>query len=211
MRPIIIPEFENLYQKYSNAVDSNDRLIRLKLNEISLCYSECLSEDRTFANEITKKFCEIIELLNKQYEKNVSNNNEKASDTFLVSGVNNYMAYTPAFNQPLEQQSQYKFSFELLNDFYAHLIESHKESTSRDYVARVKTFADRYLNTVPRIWEIYINQNEIKDTVLFTYKYLELILANFDTKNENGETNKQKNNIRSALRKFNEFKQRNNL
>ena len=43
--------------------------------------------------------------------------------------------------------------------------------------------------------------------VLFTYENLELILATFPTRDENGQIVKQRVNIRSALRKLNEFKQ----
>ena len=45
------------------------------------------------------------------------------------------------------------------------------------------------------------------DPVLFTFDHIERILATFKTRNDAGEILKQNVNLRSALRKLNEFKQ----
>ena len=111
----------------------------------------------------------------------------------------------PKTRTDLPEEIPFSDPLQLLNSFYKYLLIKYKKSTAKDYTARVKTFADKYLQTIPRMWESYRNHGG--DTILFTYKYLELIIASFETKNEAGETNKQRNNIRSALRKLNEFKQ----
>ena len=45
------------------------------------------------------------------------------------------------------------------------------------------------------------------EPIVFIYNNLELIIAKFKTTNNNGDTIKQRLNIRSALRKLNDFKQ----
>lgn len=76
--------------------------------------------------------------------------------------------------------------------------------TMKDYAARVKTFAKRYLDAM--LADGVLGCTELtEDRVLFTYRNIELILARFDTK-EDGQINKQKSNICSALRKLNQFK-----
>ena len=73
----------------------------------------------------------------------------------------------------------------------------------KDYAARINTFSGpRYLG------EMFTPQQMGgMDPVLFTYENIELILAIFKTRDENGEIVKQRVNIRSALRRLNEFKQ----
>ena len=86
--------------------------------------------------------------------------------------------------------------------------------TMIDYCNRIKTFAKKYLyeiypeDSIPRIiHNEYDDDYETYEPIVFTYNNLELILAKMKTTNENGETVKQRLNIRSALRKLNEFKQ----
>jgi hypothetical protein len=45
------------------------------------------------------------------------------------------------------------------------------------------------------------------DPVVFTYENIERILATFKTRDDQGNIIKQNVNLRSALRKLNEFKQ----
>lgn len=82
--------------------------------------------------------------------------------------------------------------------------------TIRDYVARIRTFAKLYLEDIPLISKIYFQEQAVimkkYEDVLFVYKYLEHIIPSFNTKKETGEADKQKVNIRSALKKLNEFK-----
>lgn len=79
-------------------------------------------------------------------------------------------------------------------------------STMKDYVARMKTFANSYMYEIPRIDEFWEEEPDKINAALFIYRHLELILAGFNTREEDGSINKQKGNIQSALRKLNEFK-----
>jgi hypothetical protein len=83
-----------------------------------------------------------------------------------------------------------------------------------DYCNRIKTFSKKYLHeiypedSIPSIIHgEYADEYETYEPIVFTYNNLEHILAKMKTTNENGETVKQRLNIRSALRKLNEFKQ----
>ena len=203
MRRKLTDEFEALYEKYEQATATEDRMIRTKLNEICLCYGECNADERPFTNEIINKFCQLIALMEKNAEKKRA---EEASVTPSSNAVH-FLSQTAL--QPHPQQI-YTSSETLLKDFHRYLSHTHKESTAKDYTARIKTFADGYLSTVPQVWQIYSTAYEAApvDAVLFTYGYLELIIAGFSVKDPDGTTNKQRNNLRSALRKFNEFKQR---
>lgn len=194
----IVAEFEDLYNDYQNASCLEERQVKVKLDEIRLCYDECGVEERTFADEIIKKFCYIIELINEHNDFKIS--------TILAEDMplQNYVANTSA------NCAKYQNACELLDDFNLYLLNTHKVSTAKDYVARIKTFAERYLQTIPRVWDMYNQENNsrYRDPILFTYKNLEVIIASFTTREADGSTNKQKNNLRSALRKLNDFKQK---
>ena len=82
-------------------------------------------------------------------------------------------------------------------------------STIKDYAARIKTFATA---RPEKQYLAYMDLNGLLgdlrvegDPILFTFEHIELILARFDTKAD-GQINKQKSNISSALRKLNQFK-----
>lgn len=192
-------EFESLRKEYQNAITREERRIKLKLDEIAACYGECTAKEREFADDITRKFCELIKILDIKHEAE-KKESFKHNKQFLES-AKEYSGFIP-----------FDSSDALLKSFYNRFKDEKSESTLKDYVARIKTFVNVYLWNVPGIIEIWHRENDQKrmDDVLFTYKYLEYILARFDTKEE-GVSNKQKNNIRSALRKLNEFKQENQL
>jgi hypothetical protein len=144
-------------------------------------------------------------------------------------------AYIPLHRQSVEDT--YEYDYEVLADFYDHFKrpgedqlsywqiegyefenEEHRRSlvnlTMIDYCNRIKTFAKKYLHeiypedSIPRIIHgESADDYETYEPIVFTYNNLELILAKMKTTNENGETVKQRLNIRSALRKLNEFKQ----
>ena len=80
-----------------------------------------------------------------------------------------------------------------------------------DYCNLIKTFAKRYLHEIVPIDEIPLiiheDETETREPIVFVYNHLEYILAKMKTTDENGKTVKQRLNIRSALRKLNEFKQ----
>lgn len=191
-----ITEFENLRRKYENPKTAEEKILKMKLDEINKYYNECSPEESLFADEIIRAFCNFIEKLEEAHmiECNILQTRIEELDTGIDDKV----------LEPIP----YEKGDALLLDFYRYFAQAHKHSTINDYTARIKTFTNRYINTIPRVWEMYKRESLEKDidSILFTYKNLELIIASFDTKNEKGETDKQKNNIRSALKKLNEFK-----
>ena len=86
--------------------------------------------------------------------------------------------------------------------------------TMWDYCNRIKTFSNKYLFEIYPAESIpYVIHSDNADDfqtfepIVFIYNNLELIIAKMKTTDENGKVVKQRLNIRSALRKLNEFKQ----
>lgn len=191
MRIRLNDEFENLYKEYQSATSVADKKIRLKLNEIISCYGECGIGERTFSDEIIKKFCELIQILKEQ---------DTTRDGYTVlQNANSFIALK-------QKEMHYSCDQELLNAFYDYYIQQMSAATIKDYVARINTFVNRYMLSVPGVVELLKREQAGRDEILFLYKYLDLIIANFNTCDESGESVKQKVNIRSALKKLNEFK-----
>ena len=198
MRPMLVKEFEELYREYINATTTEDRKIKLKLDAIANCYKECGAQERAFADEITAEFCRLITLLREQNKKKLSGENEGRHNT------HSYMACS-GFQQ--EVQIPFKDSAELLDAFYHHFKDKMVEATLKDYVARINTFAysEKYLSEMVERGDLG-REVRVEDPIMFTYINIELIVARFNTKDESGKSVKQRLNIRSALRKLNEFK-----
>ncbi len=197
-------ELDDLLKDYNDVASREDRRIKLKLNEIVACYDECTVEEREFADEIVRKFCDLFELL-----KNQNNDCRQVADSGYekLCGITEGNSERFISYQNKEDYVSFDDPEELLVEFYNHFIKKKSASTMKDYVARIRTFAysERYLDKMLRSGELGISEIYI-DPVLFTYENIEIILARFNTKDENGVSIKQKNNIRSALRMLNEFK-----
>lgn len=207
-------ELEMLRREYAIAATDTDKLIQLELEGIIKLQNECKGQEFVFANAIASRFCQIIRMMKQQQEKQeVAEPNrqnyvsyragqlrEQTADQLLCGFYNRFRNETkiktgkPADYPPIQELSQLKTVA--------------ANATIKDYVSRIRTFTNRYLWEIPRVLEIWKEEyrSGMEDPVLFTYKYLELILASFETKDGDAQ-NKQKNNIRSALRKLNEFKQ----
>ena len=204
-------KLDELLNKYNDATYIVDRKIKVKLKEIIACCEECSLEERDFSYEIINKFCELMSLMEER------NEDERQSLICKYEGIetdpecklNNFVAYQ--FNQGVRKEgaSAYRDSESLLIDFYDSFIEKKSAATMKDYVARVKTFAysEQYLNAMLHSGELGVKEIDM-DPILFTYENIEMILAKFNTKDETGVAIKQRNNIRSALRMLNEFKQK---
>lgn len=211
-----VREFEELLAQYRNATDREDRMIKRRLEAIAACYEECAPAEREFADEITVEFCRLIALLKEQHQK-------KACPSAAAAGSHQGMAYLPEAIPPQEDDEGLIAAFydhfrgegrvpyaqlsELPEDLPADEMRRLINVTIRDYAARVRTFGERYIWQVPRMWDLWLAQEGRVGMVQFIYMHIEWILAGFDTKDEDGVSNKQKVNIRSALRKFNAFKQ----
>lgn len=207
MRYLLPEELRDLNKEYQNAEAREERLIRLKLNEIAACYDECSAEEREFADEITKKFCEIIGILKQQHAAECQAIAEKYELAASVPWDPDYIQSEEYNGRHLTDRIQYKDPEELLNAFYNHYLDRKSTSTMKDYAARIKTFAysEQYLQRMIASGELG-DLCVTADPVLFTYDNIELILARFNTKDGAGQSVKQRLNIRSALRMLNEFK-----
>ena len=210
-------ELELLMREYRNAETNEDKLIKRKLESIAALCSECKSDEFVFANEITVEFCRVISLLREQHKKSATLENMVVSPA--KSDYHSFIAY------PNENETHYSCGYELLGAFYNHFKKENEinyyeingypfsseterkektNSTLLDYVARIYTFANKYLHEIFSA-EIIAASNA-SDNIIFIYENLEMILAKYNTKDENGVSVKQRVNIRSALRKLNEFK-----
>ena len=205
-------ELEQLIQEYRHAETGEDTLILRKLEAIRALCGDCKGDEMIFASEITGEFCRVIHLLREKQEKAVPVPPVPPQTSGWIG-------------QTREQAVPYRHGQELLAAFYDHFKDENElnyadvrnypfrdeaekkqkvNSTLMDYVARINTFANKYLCELFGMEEIYAAG--AFDDILFTYQHLELIIARFNTKNADGETVKKRLNIRSALRKLNEFK-----
>lgn len=207
MRYLLPEELRDLNKEYQNAEAREERLIRLKLNEIVACYNEFGAEEREFADEITKKFCEIIGILKQQHTAECRAMLDKYEQAASIPWDPDYIQREEYNGRRLTDRIQYKDPEEMLNAFYNHYLDRKSTSTMKDYAARIKTFAysEQYLQSMIETGELG-DLCVTADPVLFTYDNIELILARFNTKDDAGQSVKQRLNIRSALRMLNEFK-----
>lgn len=199
---MVTKKFDDFFNEFQNSSSTIDRKIKVKLKEIIACHEECTLEEKEFTNEIIDKFCELIDLIE---ERNNDVHNDLAFEYSTFNGKP--VGASENFLTVLDEKIKYTSPENLLDDFYDYFIKTKTESTMKDYVARIKTFAysGRYLDELLESGAIgFSTIND--DPVLFTYKNIEIILARFNTKNTNGTSIKQRLNIRSALRMLNEFK-----
>ena len=199
---MVTKKFDDFFNEFQNSSSTIDRKIKVKLKEIIACHEECTLEEKEFTNEIIDKFCELIDLIE---ERNNDVHNDLAFEYRTFNGKP--VGASENFLTVLDEKIKYTSPENLLDDFYDYFIKTKTESTMKDYVARIRTFAysGRYLDELIESGAIgFITIND--DPVLFTYKNIEIILARFNTKNTNGTSIKQRLNIRSALRMLNEFK-----
>ncbi len=190
-------ELDLLIKEYKDAATNEDKLILRKLEAIAYLCADCKSDELIFANEITVEFCRLIKLLREQHRIELAK---------ATSGADNFASHHEGYVPYLSDD-------ELMAAFSEYLYDKYKTTgkptpaTIKDYLARINTFSTIYLWDIPRIVEIWHQENEKakQGSIQFVYKYLELILASFETKVD-GAVNKQRSNIRSALSKLNEFK-----
>lgn len=199
-----IKEFEELCKKFDQPQLLEERQIKVKLKEILACYDECDSSERYFSDEIIKKFCEIIALYEAVKEIECDAMLYQMEEDGLLQ-KNNYMtANLQATTLPYQRDE------ELTDAFFEYFLKEKSAATMKDYVARLNTLAynDKYRADVEGLFpRERMSQEDImlfdRARILFIYKNIEILLANFDTKKE---PQKQRLNIRSALRKLNDFK-----
>lgn len=216
-------ELECLINEYKNASSKEDVFVKLKLESIASYYSKCDRHESIFANEIVAEFCRLIHVLKEQNRQRLQSIEREEVDNIANYRPRNLSTGFVPYRK--EQEIRYECDYQLLGAFYNHFKKEHEldyykidtypfesdddrkkkvNSTLQDYVARIYTFANKYLSELYSREEILSSGSQ--DDVLFIYDNIEYILAKFNTKDESGKTIKQRLNIRSALRKLNEFK-----
>lgn len=224
MNHIFYEDFYKLLNDYSNPVTREDKLIKHRLDSIIALYENCSVEEREFADEITLEFSRIIALLKKQYKQEILDISKNAA----FNG--NCLSYTKD-----TKESVFEYDREVLEAFYNYFKGNYELSyweienckfannderkekvnlTIWDYCNRIKTFSNKYLYEIYPIDSIPCvihgddaEEFETLEPIVFVYNNLELIIAKIKTTDEEGRVVKQRLNIRSALRKLNEFKQ----
>lgn len=230
MKHIFYEDFGSLLDDYKEAATRDDKLIKHKLDSIVALYDACELKEREFADEITLEFSRIIALLKNQHRKQIIELTEKLEEIQLGKVDNQYMTASH-----LNDDSGYEYDYEVLGSFYDYFrgdyplsywqIDGYKfkdteerkqlvNLTIWDYVNRIRTFANKYLQeiypeeVIPRVMHDEPGEPcETFEPIVFIYNNLELIIAKMKTTDEEGNVVKQRLNIRSALRKLNEFKQ----
>ena len=234
MKHIFYSDFSDLLSEYEEPSTREEKLIKHKLDSIVALYDNCTVEEREFADEITLEFSRIIALLKKQHKQEVLELSQ-ASQWEENRQQNLTASYIPLQNQGANDP--YEYDCDVLGDFYDHFkrpgddqltywqIEGYQFNneeerkslvnlTMWDYCNRIKTFAKKYLYEMYPVDSIPFivhgdgaDEYQTFEPIVFVYNNIELILAKMKTTNERGETVKQRLNIRSALRKLNDFKQ----
>lgn len=230
MKHIYYADFSDLLREYREPKTNEDKIIKAKLNTIVDIIENCIEGEGLFADEITLNFSHIIALIKNLYQKSIIELTQKCENLQARSG-RSQLAYMPQAQGITE--SQFEYDYEVLDSFYNHFAkegqlpywqietfqfendEQRKKLvnlTLWDYCNRIKTFANKYLfeiypeNIIPKIIHGEdADEYESYEPVVFIYNNLEMILAKF--KVGEGKGSKQRLNIRSALRKLNEFKQ----
>ncbi len=221
---------EQLIAEYKTAATKEEQLLLRRLQVIKAHLVDCGEEEFIFADEIVSEFCRIIYKMKEQGEKTAAEAKKSLED--LPGTGKPLSGFVSLYNEGnIPSNLSYATADELLVDFYNAFRNEQKRkteterkqhpaverlieltepievnSTVKDYVARINTFTRRYMGDLPRTMELWTRQTRKIDPVVFAFLNIELILAEFETKNDDGSINKQKSNIQSALRKLNEFK-----
>ena len=214
---IMIPyELGRLREKYAVASSKEALYIKKMIEDTIEVLKLCDQNEYYYADMITRNLCRIIELTEKLHVKEMR---EVQENTVQIEQAEPRLYGW--VSKPQQRDIQFQNGEALLRAFYNHYKEPEQvdymeisraleagrkelvNPTMKDYAARINTFSGpKYLG------EMFTPQQMGgMDPVLFTYENIELILAIFKTRDENGEIVKQRVNIRSALRRLNEFKQ----
>lgn len=192
-------DLELLLEKYADATSKEEIYIKRTLEDIAKLFDVCEESEYYYADLITRNFCRVIEMMEKQRKKEMVVAQSQADRTMRFQ---NDRDLAQAFYNHFKEDWQVDYLE--IGDAQQTGRKELVNPTMKDYVARIYTFAGKkYLGEMFRPEEL-----GGMDPVLFTYENLELILATFQTRDAQGQIVKQRVNIRSALRKLNEFKQR---
>ena len=195
-------EFNALQQKYANAKTPEELEIKRSLDVIAKLFKMCDESEYYYAEVITRHFCRIVNAIEKKHKKAPSSDLQPQSVLTECS-----VRYPSAEDLLREFYNYYKKPEQVdYRDIANAVAQGQNElvnPTMKDYVARICTFSGpKYLG---KMFDLQA-QSDV-DPVLFTFENIERILATFKTRDDQGNILKQNVNLRSALRKLNDFKQ----
>lgn len=209
-------ELDELIREYSNSTAKEDIIIKLKLEGIRSIIANCGDDEMIFANEITAEFCRLIRMLQDNKRAEVASVERALTDRFQVNNQHSFMTLA------IDRKS-YEYGWEVQEAFYDFFRDKEKYPagylrvlntpvserkgivclTLMDYISRIKSFAkydlaEMYpLNAIP---------NNLDDRFVFIYDNIESIIASYDASSDDETDKKRRMNMRSALRKLNDFK-----
>ena len=192
-------DFEALQQKYANAKSGDELDIKRSLDVIAKLFQMCDESEYYYAEVITRHFCRIIHTIGKQKAPNAAPMQPScAARPLPYPSAEDLMR---AFYNHFRLHGQ--VDFREIGNALAQGRKDLVNFTMKDYVARIYTFSG------PKYLDQLFDPQTLGDIdpVLFVYENIELILATFKTRDAQGNIIKQNVNLRSALRKLNEFKQ----
>ena len=196
---MIFEDLEYMMEKYNNDYCIGEYLKQIKEKYKKLENNEALGDVEEIISAMYMIVCRVY-ALEKGKRANTS------SDINFLSRKNEEYTYAEDEDVLREFYNFYKGISEL---YYQEIEEyqfendgerKHKVNlTIWDYCNRIKTFSRKYLCTM------YPDVKENK--IVFIYNNLETILGRFQVPKDDFKGRKQLLNIRSALRKLNDFKQ----
>lgn len=200
-----------LLQKYEDVSSKEDLYIKKMLEDTVELFQLCDRNEYYYADMITRNLCRVIGVMEKQHnkDKHLPEDHCKQSTVAaqFVANADRAMRFTCDQELARAFYNHFKTPEQVDYEKIADALESGRRDlvnpTMKDYVARIYTFSGpKYLGEMfsrEALGQIH--------PVLFTYQNIEYILATFQTRDSDGQIVKQRVNIRSALRKLNEFKQ----
>ncbi len=233
MDHIYYADFYNLLDEYKEPATREEKLIKHKLDYIVALFDSCDEGEGGFADEITLEFSRIIAILKNSHRQELM----ELTRRYHEAEEKGERSLSPSPSVSPTPCIRYEYDRDVLSEFYDYFkregekqlsywqienyeFESEEERrsivnlTMLDYCNRIKTFAKKYLHeiypidSIPRvIHDDDADDYETYEPIVFIYNNIEVILAKMKTADESGKVVKQRLNIRSALRKLNEFKQ----
>ena len=194
-------DLANLIRQYEAASTQEDLFIKKMLTDVAALTELCGKQEFYYADMITRNFCRAFQTLKEQRSAESQSYRQQPafrSSQQLLVAFYNYFRNEQKVNRKTKQHIVQYPAIERLEMLKSGQMPINP--TMKDYVARINTFAGkRYLaDTCPAGC----------DPVLYTYENIETVLATFKTRDDRGQILKQRVNILSALRKLNQFKQK---
>jgi hypothetical protein len=209
-------ELDDLIREYSNSTAKEDIIIKLRLEGIRNIIANCGDDEMIFANEITTEFCRLIRMLQDNKRAEVSAVERALNENLSLNKNQSFMTLA------IDRKS-YEYGWEVQEAFYDFFRDKEQYPagylqvlntpvserkgivclTLMDYISRIKSFAKYDLE---EMYPLNAIPNNLDDRFVFIYDNIESIIASYDASSDDETDKKRRMNMRSALRKLNDFK-----